>query len=97
MIGRAFNNGKSLIGLAEEYGVREATILSDLIKFHKEGSPLRLDGILESCHLSERMVAKVMRAMDNHGSDQLRDVYLSLNEEVNYLELRKLQLYYDLR
>lgn len=97
MVGLAFNNGKSLIGLAEEYGVREATILSDLIKFHKEGNPLRLDGILESCHLSERMVAKVMRAMDNHGSDQLRDVYLALNEEVNYLELRKLQLYYDLR
>jgi ATP-dependent DNA helicase RecQ len=97
IIGLQFNEGKSVLELAEEFGVKEATILMDLKKFKEEGNPLRVEGLLESCELSERMVAKVMRAMDQHGSDQLRDVYLALNNEVSYVELRKLQLYYDLR
>ena len=97
IIGLQFNKGKSVLELAEDFGVKEATILMDLKKFKEEGNPLRVEGLLESCELSERMVAKVMRAMDQHGSDQLRDVYLALNNEVSYVELRKLQLYYDLR
>lgn len=97
MIGFEFNGGRSVLELAEEYGVKEATILVDLKKFREEGNPLRAEGLLDSCGLSERMVAKVMRAMDVHGADQLRDVYLALNNEVSYVELRKLQLYYDVR
>lgn len=94
LIGDAFNKGQSIEHLAEEYGVKDVTILNHLKTYMTEGNELREDGILEHCSLSERQQDEVMQSFKKVGPDLLKPVYEDLNKAIGYDQLRIMQLYY---
>lgn len=94
IIGDAFNEGRSIKSLAEEYGVKDVTILNHLKTYLQQEKPLREAGILAHSNLSERQQHDVMKAFAKMGADLLKPVYEALNKEIGYDELRVMQLYY---
>ena len=93
-VGEEYNAGKSIEHLAEQNGVKIATILSNLKKYLDEGYELSPEGILEASTLSERKRDEVMKSMKKHGADILKPIYEDLDKTVDYSELRVLQLYF---
>ena len=93
-IGEAFNDGQSIEHLAEEYGVKDVTILNHLKTYLKEGNSLRLEGILEHVSLSERQQDDVMNSFKKVGPELLKPVYENLNKAIGYDQLRIMQLYF---
>ncbi|MDZ7683362.1 MAG: DNA helicase RecQ [Fodinibius sp.] len=93
-IGKEFNEGKSIEHLAEQYGVKNVTIIKHLKTYLKEGNNLRPEGIVEASSLSTRKRAEVLEIMDEVPTHMLRKVYTELDKQVSYSELRIIQLYY---
>jgi len=93
-IGKAFNDGQSIEHLCEEYGVKQVTILKHLKNYLEDGHDLRPEGIIEASNLSVRKQDAVMEIMEDIPPHMLRPIYDKLDKEVNYNELRVMQLYY---
>lgn len=93
-VGEEYNSGKSLEHLAEQNGVKMATILSNLKKYLDEGFEIPPAGILEASNLSQRKRDEVLKVMAKKGADILKPVYEELDKTVDYNELRVMQLYY---
>lgn len=93
-VGREYNSGKSIDHLAEQFGVKKATILSNLKKYLDDGNSLKPDGILEASELSQRKMDEVFASMEKVGPEMLKPVYEDLDKTVDYNELRILQLAY---
>lgn len=93
-IGKAYNEGKSIDHLAEQFGVKNVTIIKHLKTYLKEGNTLRPEGIVEISSLSTRQRDKVLEVMENVPTHMLRKVYTELDKSVSYSELRIMQLYY---
>jgi ATP-dependent DNA helicase RecQ len=94
LVGEEYNSGKSIDHLAEQYGVKPATILSNLKKYLDEGNSLNPDGILAASELSQRKIDEVYASMKKVGPEMLKPIYEELNKTVDYNELRILQLAY---
>ena len=94
LIGKEFNKGKSIDHLAEQFGVKTVTIISNLKKYLDEGNKLYPKGILKASGLSERKQDEVLATMKKLGPELLKPIYEDLNKEVDYNELRILQLAY---
>lgn len=94
-IGEAFQQGGSVEDLAEEHGVKVATILSHLKKWLDEGNSVDSGRILMVSELSERKQHEVFKTFDRVGADILKQAYEELNKSVDYNELRILQLAYQ--
>ncbi|MFO7799842.1 DNA helicase RecQ [Rhodohalobacter sp.] len=94
LVGEEFNQNKSVEHLAEQFGVKEVTILSNLKKYLDDGNKIDPDGILEASSLSQRKIDEVYESMDKVGADILKPVYEDLDKTVDYGELRVLQLAY---
>lgn len=93
-VGEEFNAGKSIEHLAEQYGVKSVTILSNLKKYLDEGNSLNPDGILAASELSRRKIDEVYASMKKVGPEMLKPIYEDLNKTVDYNELRIMQLAY---
>jgi ATP-dependent DNA helicase RecQ len=94
LVGEEYSAGKSIEHLAEQFGVKNVTILSNLKKYLDEGNRLDPEGILGASALSQRKIDEVYASMDKVGADILKPVYEDLNKTVDYNELRILQLAY---
>lgn len=94
LVGEEYKKGKTIDHLAEQFGVKSVTILSHLKKYLDEGHSLNPDLIIEASELSERKRADVFSSMKKVGPDLLKPIYEDLNKEVDYSELRILQLAY---
>jgi len=93
-VGEEYNSGKSIEHLAEQNGVKVATILANLKKYYDEGFDLSPEGLLAASTLSERKKDEVIKAMKKNGPELLKPIYEDLNKSVDYSELRVMQLYY---
>lgn len=93
-VAEAYNDGQSIEHLAEEHGVKEATILRHLKKYFEDDNELRTDGIVEASSLSERKRDEVIKSFKKVGPELLKPVYEDLGKSVDYSELRIMQLYY---
>jgi ATP-dependent DNA helicase RecQ len=93
-IGKEFNAGKSIDHLAEQFGVKDVTIINHLKKYLKEGHSLRPEGIVKASSLSTRKRDEVLEVMEEVPTHMLRKVYTELDKSVSYSELRIIQLYY---
>ena len=94
LVGEEYSSGKSIDHLAEQFGVKSVTILSNLKKYLDEGNKIDPQGILEASELSQRKIDEVYKSMKKVGPEMLKPVYEDLNKEVDYNELRILQLAY---
>ncbi len=93
-VGREYNKGKSIDHLAEQFGVKQVTILSHLKKFVDDGNSIDPENVLAASALSERKKDEVYKSMKKTGPELLKPVYEDLNKTVDYNELRILQLAY---
>ena len=93
-IGEAYNRGKSIEHLAEQYGVKKVTIIKHLKTYLEEGNELRPEGIVEASSLSTRKRDEVLEVFDEVAPHMLRPIYDKLDKSVGYDELRIMQLYY---
>jgi len=94
LIGEEYDSGKSIKHLAEQFGVKEVTILMNLKKYLDDGNSLDPEGVLEASELSQRKKDEVFESMEKVGPEILKLVYEDLNKSVDYSELRILQLAY---
>ena len=92
-VAKAFNDGQSIEHLAEQKGVKPASIIRLLKKYLEEGNPLRAEGIAQASSLSRRKRDEVLQAFEDKGTRMLRAVYDALDKSIGYSELRVLQLY----
>lgn len=95
IVGEEYGKGKSISHLAEQFGVKQATILVNLKKYFEDGHKVSPEGLLAASSLSERKKDEVFTSMETHGSSILKQVYEDLNKSVDYGELRILQLAYE--
>jgi ATP-dependent DNA helicase RecQ len=93
-IGKEYNAGKSIDHLAEQFGVKDVTIIKHLKQYLKEGNSIRPEGIVKASSLSTRKRDEVLEVMDEIPTHMLRKVYTELDKSVSYSELRIIQLYY---
>lgn len=93
-VGEAYNDGKSIEHLSEQFGVKDVTIIKHLKTYLEEGNAIRTEGIAEASGLSARKRDEVMESMERKGHDKLRLVYNDLNKEIGYSELRTMQLFF---
>ncbi|MBN1142007.1 MAG: helix-turn-helix domain-containing protein, partial [Deltaproteobacteria bacterium] len=90
-----FNEGTSVARLAEEYQVKETTILAHLHKALVQGFSLEKHGPLpELSHLSTAQQAAVDEAFERLGTERLGPLFTALNQEVGYDDLALLRLRY---
>ena len=94
LIGEEFESGKSIDHLAEQFGVKTVTILSNLKKYLEDGNSLDSPAILAASELSERKIDEVYASMKKVGPELLKPIYEDLDKTVDYNELRILQLAY---
>jgi len=94
LMGDEYAKGKSIDHLAEQFGVKPVTVLSNLKKYLDEGNSIDPQGVLKASGLSQRKIDDVYASMKKVGPDMLKPIYEDLNKEVDYNELRILQLAY---
>lgn len=90
----AFNEGRPLETLAQEYDIKLSTALEYLYKFFQEGKKLRADGLIELSSLAPEQQQRVFQVFDKLGTQRLRPVFDALNEEIGYEELKLMRLCY---
>ncbi|MEW6378641.1 MAG: DNA helicase RecQ [bacterium] len=94
IVGEAYNEGKSVEELMEEFGVKQDTILDHLSRYLQEGHPVRSDGLLKLSTLSAEQQALVLKTIDQVGTGYLKPIFEALNEAISYTEIKVLHLYY---
>jgi len=94
IVGEAFNKGKSVGELMEEFGVKQDTILAHLHSYLQEGHTIRSDELLKLSTLPADQQATVLKTIDQLGTGYLKPIFDALNEKISYTEIRILHLYY---
>jgi ATP-dependent DNA helicase RecQ len=94
LIAEAFNTGKSVTELAQQFEITPRTILEHLYKCARQALALRAEGLLECSRLDPAERDKVLQAFEKLGTEFLKPVFQALNEKVSYDELHLLRLYY---
>jgi ATP-dependent DNA helicase RecQ len=93
VVAEAFNAGKSLSELVEQYQVKVITILDHLTLYTQEGGELRAtDEFAQILALPPELQAATLAAFAELGPEKLRPVYDRMNALVNYDELKILRL-----
>lgn len=95
IVGEAFNEGKSIAALMQEYGVQRGTILDHLASYAQEGNSVRQsDEFLSLLALSADEQEVVLQAFEQLGSKFLKPVFEQLGGAVTYDDLKILRLHF---
>jgi ATP-dependent DNA helicase RecQ len=95
IVAEAFNDGKSVRELMQQYGVKANTILDHLNKYLLAGNKLRSDNDLQSLSsATPDQQQAVFAAFDEISPTFLKPVFDRLNSDLNYDELKILRMLY---
>jgi ATP-dependent DNA helicase RecQ len=95
IVAEAFNDGKSVRELMQQYGVKTNTILDHLNKYLLAGNKLRSDNDLQSLSsATPDQQQAVFAAFDEISPTFLKPVFDRLNSDLNYDELKILRMLY---
>lgn len=93
VVGELFNEGESIKALAARFQVREGRIVSNLMRFVRDGNTLRNGyGFHELVSAPEAQQKAAMQAFEELGTEFLKPVYERLEETVSYDDLRIIRL-----
>ena len=91
----AYQQGQSILSLAEQFKVKDGTIINHLYRYaqdgHKFAQPKQL---LQQSGLSEDQIDSALAAFAEHSHERLKPVYDALNEQATYDQLHLLRIYY---
>jgi ATP-dependent DNA helicase RecQ len=94
-VAKAYNKGRSMAELADEYRVQPATVLAHLTRYAMMGNSVRLgEDIKELTEVPAAQRAAVFAAFKELGTEYLRPIFERLNGHINYDELKTLRLMY---
>lgn len=93
LIGTAFNGGKSIAALAQQFNLKPNTIMEHLHKYVCQGHTLREKGLLEHSRLDPATRTETLTIFEKLGTAYLKPVFDALSEKVSYDELHVLRLY----
>jgi ATP-dependent DNA helicase RecQ len=94
LIGEAFNSGRTVEGLAQQFNIRESRVLDYLLHYIRGGRPLRTEGLQSLITISGPQREQAMKTFEELGPELLRPVFDALGGEIGYDDLRLLRLYY---
>ncbi|SMO42048.1 ATP-dependent DNA helicase RecQ [Gracilimonas mengyeensis] len=89
-----FKEGRSVNEIADTFGVKESTVISNLTKYVQAGYKLPADRIRETSSLKNSQFKEVQKAFEELGTSVLRPVYEATDQQVSYQEIRIVKLYY---
>ena len=94
VISEAFNSGKSITELAQQFKITPRTIVEHLFKCAGQGKVLREAGLEEYSRLDPAGRDQVLAAYEKLGTDFLKPVFEALQEKVSYDELHVMRAYF---
>jgi ATP-dependent DNA helicase RecQ len=89
-----YKSGLATAEIADQLGIKEDTVLRYLVKAVSSGASIPVDGLRHRSTLPVATQEQVLAAFAKRGPEFLRPVYDELDGEVDWTELRILQLYY---
>ncbi|KJS31548.1 MAG: hypothetical protein VR64_10885 [Desulfatitalea sp. BRH_c12] len=93
-IREAYNAGQSIGHLMARFGIKRMTVVSHLYACHRQGHPIRRDGLLAETSVTGAALQQTLQAFEALGADHLAPVYQTMNESIPYEDLHVLRLYY---
>lgn len=90
----AFNAGKSIAQLAQQFNLKPNTIIEHLYKHVSQGRPLRAEGLLEHSQLAPDNREKVLAEFAKLGPNYLKPVFDAMQQQIGYDELHLLRTYF---
>ncbi|MFT6989060.1 MAG: ATP-dependent DNA helicase RecQ [Paraglaciecola sp.] len=91
----AYQAGQSILSLAEQFKVKDGTIINHLYRYVQDGYKFaKPTQLLEQSGLSQIHIDSALAAFSEHSYERLKPIYDSLNEQVTYDQLHLLRIYY---
>jgi len=92
IVGKEFNDGKSIDTLAADFNVKQQTIISHIAHYAFDGNKVRIEGIREKLSLPEEEHQKVFDAFKEDGTTTLSVIFEKINKEISYEDLHLLRI-----
>ena len=93
-IGEAFQAGKSIADLIQEFHIKRSTIVRHLFDYIKSGNALPPERVLAESKLSPQLQKESLAAFERLGGDYLTPVFEALRQKASYDELHIMRIYY---
>lgn len=94
-VAEAYNLGRTIDELMDEYQVKEGTILDHLARYAQDGGTLRTgQDFLDRLNLPQELVERALEVFAVQGASQLKPVFDALNGQVSYDDLKLIRLHY---
>ena len=91
----AYQQGQSILSLAEQFKVKDGTIINHLYRYAQDGHKFAQPTLLlDQTGLSQIHIDSALAAFAEHSHERLKPVYDSLNEQVTYDQLHLLRIYF---
>jgi ATP-dependent DNA helicase RecQ len=91
----AYQQGQSILSLAEQFKVKDGTIINHLYRYAQDGHKFAQPTLLlDQSGLSQIHIDEALAAFTEHSHERLKPVYDSLNEQVTYDQLHLLRIYF---
>jgi ATP-dependent DNA helicase RecQ len=91
----AYQAGQSIGALAEQFKVKDGTIINHLYRYAQDGHEFaQPTQLLEQTGLSQIHIDSALAAFAEHSHERLKPVYDSLSELVTYDQLHLLRIYF---
>ena len=91
----AYQAGQSIMALAEQFKVKDGTIINHLYRYvqdgHKFAQPTQL---LAQSGLNQVQIDLGLAAFTEHSHERLKPIYDALNEQATYDQLHLLRIYF---
>ena len=91
-VGEAFNSGKYIEELANEYNVQPQTITNHLFRYQREGYQLNRTMLEKNISIDQKIIDRVFEAYRQEGTASLGVVFEVLNKEIPYEDLHLIRL-----
>jgi ATP-dependent DNA helicase RecQ len=91
----AYQAGQSITSLAQQFKVKDGTIINHLYRYAQDGHTFAQPTLLlDQSGLSQIHIDAALAAFTEHSYERLKPVYDSLNEQVTYDQLHLLRIYF---
>jgi ATP-dependent DNA helicase RecQ len=91
----AYQAGQSIVSLAEQFKVKNGTIINHLYRYVQDGHEFaQPKQLLQQSGLSQDQIDSALAAFAEHSYERLKPIYDALNEQATYDQLHLLRIYY---
>lgn len=92
LVAEAYQSGRQVEDIFDEFNFKPGTFLSHLNRFVREGNRVNTDGLLPLLEIDSGQQKIVLNLFDELGTDLLRPVYDELDGTVSYNDLQIIRL-----